>query len=72
LTVGVGGTVVVVTVTGQPNQTVTPVPGLTIVINEQIVEPDRITVRALRVTFETTEVVVAESIADVSGPHPCH
>lgn len=63
----IGGTVI--PVTGQPNQTV-PLPlGLgTVVINEQIQQPGRITVRALRVSSPLlmTEVVVAESIADVS------
>jgi hypothetical protein len=65
-----------IVVTGQPNQTITiPMNGslLTVVINEQIQQSDRITVRALRVTSPLlgTNVVVAESIADVSGHHPC-
>lgn len=66
-----------IVITGQPNQTIA-IPQadgslLTIVINEQIRESDRITVRALRVSSPTlmTEVVVAESIADVSGHHAC-
>lgn len=63
---------VAIVVTGTPNQTI-GFPGVTIVINEQIQQPDRITVRALRVssTALSTDVIVAESIADVSGNHPC-
>ncbi|CAN5199941.1 hypothetical protein BH09ACT13_BH09ACT13_10350 [soil metagenome] len=60
-------------VTGKPNQTIT-LPGgvLTIVISERIKQSDRITERALRVSSGPlmTNVVVAESIADVSG-NPC-
>lgn len=63
-------------ITGQPNQTIriptTDGSILTIVINEQVRTSDRITVRALRVgsPLLNTNVVVAESIADVQG-HPC-
>src|SRR2546425_4208220 len=58
-----------VTVSSQPNQSVT-VPGvLTLVINEQIVTPDSITVNALHLTtIDGIQVIVSSASSDISCP----